>query len=137
MCFLLSHASLLSQGSEGSGRRQRPRPPATSAIERTNKVLRIVGKGNKKRLAPLPQPVLDALDESVMWAWGGSLLCSAQGTPPAPAGAAMVRQDGGGGATTRSNTAPRPARTGRTAQPWYRLQWQAPAGRPNLAAGNG
>jgi integrase/recombinase XerD len=32
-----------------------------SAIDRANKVLRIVGKGNKERLVPLPQPVLDAL----------------------------------------------------------------------------
>jgi integrase len=32
-----------------------------SAIDRANQVLRIVGKGNKERLAPLPQPVLDAL----------------------------------------------------------------------------
>jgi site-specific recombinase XerD len=31
------------------------------AIDRANLVLRIVGKGNKERLAPLPQPVLDAL----------------------------------------------------------------------------
>jgi integrase/recombinase XerD len=32
-----------------------------NAIDRANKVLRIVGKGNKERLAPLPQPVLDEL----------------------------------------------------------------------------
>jgi site-specific recombinase XerD len=32
-----------------------------SAIDRANKVLRIVGKGNKERLVPLPQPVLDEL----------------------------------------------------------------------------
>jgi integrase len=31
------------------------------AIDRANHVLRIIGKGNKERLAPLPQPVLDAL----------------------------------------------------------------------------
>ena len=31
------------------------------AIDRANQVLRIIGKGNKERLAPLPQPVLDAL----------------------------------------------------------------------------
>jgi integrase/recombinase XerD len=31
------------------------------AIDRANKVLRIVGKGNKERLVPLPQPVLDEL----------------------------------------------------------------------------
>jgi site-specific recombinase XerD len=31
------------------------------AIDRANLVLRIVGKGNKERLAPLPQPVLDEL----------------------------------------------------------------------------
>jgi hypothetical protein len=32
-----------------------------SAIERASLVLRIVGKGSKERLAPLPQPVLDEL----------------------------------------------------------------------------
>jgi integrase/recombinase XerD len=32
-----------------------------SAIDRANLVLRIVGKGNKERLAALPQPVLDEL----------------------------------------------------------------------------
>ena len=32
-----------------------------SAIDRANHVLRIVGKGNKERLVPLPQPVLDEL----------------------------------------------------------------------------
>jgi site-specific recombinase XerD len=32
-----------------------------NAIDRANKVLRIVGKGNKERLAPLPQPVPDEL----------------------------------------------------------------------------
>jgi integrase/recombinase XerD len=31
------------------------------AIDRANLVLRIVGKGNKARLAPLPQPILDEL----------------------------------------------------------------------------
>ena len=31
------------------------------AIDRANHVLRIIGKGNKERLAPLPQPVLDEL----------------------------------------------------------------------------
>jgi len=31
------------------------------AIDRANRVLRIIGKGNKERLAPLPQPVLDEL----------------------------------------------------------------------------
>ena len=31
------------------------------AIDRANLVLRIVGKGNKERLVPLPQPILDAL----------------------------------------------------------------------------
>jgi integrase/recombinase XerD len=35
------------------------------AIDRANLVLRIVGKGNKERLAPLPQPVLDEL--SRLW----------------------------------------------------------------------
>ena len=34
-----------------------------SAIDRANLVLRIIGKGNKERLAPLPQPVLDALGD--------------------------------------------------------------------------
>jgi site-specific recombinase XerD len=32
-----------------------------SAIDRANRVLRIIGKGNKERLVPLPQPVLDEL----------------------------------------------------------------------------
>jgi integrase/recombinase XerD len=32
-----------------------------SAIDRANKVLRIIGKGNKERLVPLPQPILDEL----------------------------------------------------------------------------
>ena len=32
-----------------------------SAIDRANQVLRIVGKGNKERLVPLPQPILDEL----------------------------------------------------------------------------
>ena len=32
-----------------------------SAVDRANQVLRVIGKGNKERLAPLPQPVLDAL----------------------------------------------------------------------------
>src|SRR3954471_8876275 len=31
------------------------------AIDRANKVLRIIGKGNKERLVPLPQPLLDDL----------------------------------------------------------------------------
>ena len=30
-----------------------------SAIDRANLVLRIIGKGNKERLVPLPQPILD------------------------------------------------------------------------------
>jgi len=34
-----------------------------SAIDRANLVLRIVGKGNKERLVPLPQPVLDELGQ--------------------------------------------------------------------------
>ena len=29
------------------------------AIDRANQVLRIIGKGDKERLVPLPQPVLD------------------------------------------------------------------------------
>ena len=33
------------------------------AIDRANKALRIIGKGNKERLVPLPQPVLDALGQ--------------------------------------------------------------------------
>jgi site-specific recombinase XerD len=32
-----------------------------SAVDRANQVLRIIGKGNKERLVPLPQPVLDDL----------------------------------------------------------------------------
>jgi len=32
-----------------------------SAIDRANLVLRIVGKSNKERLVPLPQPILDEL----------------------------------------------------------------------------
>jgi integrase/recombinase XerD len=32
-----------------------------SAVDRANQVLRIVGKGNKQRLVPLPRPVLDEL----------------------------------------------------------------------------
>ena len=35
------------------------------AIDRANQVLRIIGKGNKERLATLPQPVLD--DLSGLW----------------------------------------------------------------------
>lgn len=31
------------------------------AVDRANHVLRIVGKGDKERLAPLPQPILDDL----------------------------------------------------------------------------
>ena len=34
-----------------------------SAIDRANKVLRIIGKGNKERLVPLPQPILDELGQ--------------------------------------------------------------------------
>ena len=33
------------------------------AIDRANKVLRIIGKGNKERLVPLPQPILNALGQ--------------------------------------------------------------------------
>lgn len=32
-----------------------------SAVDRTRRVLRVIGKGNKERLVPLPQPVLDDL----------------------------------------------------------------------------
>jgi integrase/recombinase XerD len=35
------------------------------AIDRASRVLRIIGKGNKERLVPLPQPVLD--DLSCLW----------------------------------------------------------------------
>jgi site-specific recombinase XerD len=31
------------------------------SVDRANQVLRIIGKGDKQRLAPLPQPVLDDL----------------------------------------------------------------------------
>src|SRR5471030_2181870 len=31
------------------------------AVDRANQVLRIIGKGNKERLVPVPQPVLDDL----------------------------------------------------------------------------
>jgi integrase/recombinase XerD len=31
------------------------------AIDRANQVVRIIGKGNKERLVPLPQPILDEL----------------------------------------------------------------------------
>jgi site-specific recombinase XerD len=34
-----------------------------AVVDRANKVLRIIGKGNKERLVPLPQPVLDALGQ--------------------------------------------------------------------------
>ena len=33
------------------------------AVDRANQVLRIIGKGNKERLVPLPQPVLDELGD--------------------------------------------------------------------------
>jgi site-specific recombinase XerD len=33
------------------------------SVDRANQVLRIIGKGNKERLAPLPQPILDALGQ--------------------------------------------------------------------------
>jgi site-specific recombinase XerD len=33
-----------------------------TAIDRARRVLRIIGKGNKERLVPLPQPVLDELE---------------------------------------------------------------------------
>jgi len=32
-----------------------------SAVDRANQVLRVIGKGNKERLVPLPQPMLDEL----------------------------------------------------------------------------
>jgi site-specific recombinase XerD len=31
------------------------------AVDRANQVLRIVGKGDKERLVPLPRPILDEL----------------------------------------------------------------------------
>jgi integrase/recombinase XerD len=34
-----------------------------SAVDRANRVLRVVGKGNKERLVPLPQPILDELGQ--------------------------------------------------------------------------
>ena len=33
-----------------------------SAVDRARRVLRIIGKGNKERLVPLPQPMLDAFE---------------------------------------------------------------------------
>jgi len=36
-----------------------------TAIDRAHRVLRIIGKGNKERLVPLPQPILD--DLSRVW----------------------------------------------------------------------
>jgi site-specific recombinase XerD len=33
------------------------------AIDRANQVLRVIGKGDKERLVPLPQPVLDELTD--------------------------------------------------------------------------
>ena len=35
------------------------------AIDRSRMVLRIIGKGNKERLVPLPQPILD--DLVIVW----------------------------------------------------------------------
>src|SRR5690349_4310356 len=35
----------------------------TSAIDRARTVLRIIGKGNKERPVPLPQPILDELSQ--------------------------------------------------------------------------
>jgi integrase/recombinase XerC len=32
-----------------------------TAVDRARRVLRIIGKGNKERLVPLPQPMLEAL----------------------------------------------------------------------------
>ena len=37
-----------------------------SAIDRANKVLRIIGKGNKERLVPLPLPILDELGPALV-----------------------------------------------------------------------
>ena len=34
-----------------------------TAVDRTRRVLHIIGKGNKERLVPLPQPVLEALEQ--------------------------------------------------------------------------
>jgi integrase/recombinase XerD len=36
-----------------------------TAVDRARRVLRIIGKGNKERLVPLPQPILD--DLSRLW----------------------------------------------------------------------
>jgi integrase/recombinase XerD len=36
-----------------------------TAVDRTRRVLRIIGKGNKERLVPLPQPMLEALE--IVW----------------------------------------------------------------------
>ena len=33
-----------------------------TAIDRARRVLRVIGKGNKERLVPLPQPMLDAFE---------------------------------------------------------------------------
>ncbi len=41
---------------------QRGHPLEVGAIDRANQVLRIVGKGNKERLVPLPQPILNELE---------------------------------------------------------------------------
>jgi site-specific recombinase XerD len=49
-----------------------------SAIDRANQVLRIVGKGNKERLVPLPQPVLDQLGH--LWRTHHHHRCSPTGT---------------------------------------------------------
>ena len=34
-----------------------------TAVDRARRVLRIIGKGNKERLVPLPQPMLEALEQ--------------------------------------------------------------------------
>jgi site-specific recombinase XerD len=44
---------------------QRGHHAGVGAVDRANQVLRIIGKGDKERLVPLPQPVLDDLS----WLW--------------------------------------------------------------------
>src|SRR5690349_6402680 len=34
------------------------------AVDRAHRVLRIIGKGNKERLVPLPQPILEAFEQA-------------------------------------------------------------------------
>ena len=48
-----------------------------TAVDRARRVLRIVGKGDKERLVPLPQPVLDDLGRGC-----GSPIATAAGCSP-------------------------------------------------------